>query len=342
MRLAVFGFFILVLWGCGETPEFRSFQEVEVHIIHEDSASIRALEQMPGSIGFAGSTGIFGSVDVKNLKVRTRRMDYRDTQPEFRAVAHTSTDFFMLSAGDPALLYKTGDTGNMELVYTESGPEVFYDTMGFWDDKNGIAVGDAMDGCMSILISRDGGENWNKIPCDKLPEALPGEGAFAASDTNISFAGDSCWIISSKSRIYYSPDKGLNWEVRQVLPPSEQATFGLYSLAFYNDQIGYAVGGDYTQPDVKTQNKISTSDGGKTWELRASGQPPGYLSCVQYVPGRGGTDLVAVSFKGIFYSSDYGNSWSSLGTEGFYSFRFADDSTAFASGKGKIARLRFK
>jgi photosystem II stability/assembly factor-like uncharacterized protein len=333
--------FIFAVWGCSEPMESDPFKRVEIKVIYNDSASIRALELMPGSVGFAGSSGLFGSVDLQQLKVRTQRMRHLESYPEFRAVAHTSTDFFMLSAGDPALLYKTGDAGAMELVYQESGPEVFYDAMTFWDDTNGIAIGDAMGGCLSILITRDGGNNWTKTPCDRLPKALPGEGAFAASNTNLAISGDSCWIASSKGRIYFSPDKGETWEVWQSPITSGAETFGLYSLTFYNGEIGYAVGGDYTDPDGTAVNKISSSDGGGTWEERAAGKPPGYLSCVQYVPGRHGRDLVGVSFSGVFYSSDFGNSWRSLNSEGFYSLRFTNDSTAIASGNGRIARLHF-
>jgi hypothetical protein len=74
----------------------------------------------------------------------------------------------------------------------------------------------------------------------------------------------------------------------------------------------------------------------------ASGKFPGYKSCVQYVPGREGRDLVAVGFTGIAYSSDRGANWQPLSGTGFYSLRFVNDSTAVASGKGVIARLRFR
>ncbi len=342
MRFAICICSVLFIIGCSGRSEATPFSTVAIEVIHEDSVSIRALERMPGSIAFAGSDGIFGTVDLADFTVRSKKITHLDSKPEFRAVAHTATDFFMLSAGDPALLYKTGDTGEMELVYSESGPDVFYDSMGFWDDLNGIAIGDAMDGCLSILITRDGGRSWNKIPCDQLPEALPGEGAFAASDTNIAQVGDSCWVVSNKGRIYFSPDLGEHWKVLQTPVTSSTDTFGLYSLDFYDAETGYAAGGDYTDPDGNTANKISTMDGGTSWVLRASGQPPGYLSCVQYVPGRGGRDLVGVSYKGIFYSSDFGASWGTLASEGFFSLRFADDSTAIASGNGRIAKLEFK
>ncbi len=342
MRTLGFTALILLLWGCSEISEVPPFEKVEIKVVYRDSASIRALDVLPGSLGFAGSKGLFGSVDLQSLEVRTRRMSHLGEFPEFRAVAHTATDFFMLSAGDPALLYKTGDTGDMELVYSESGPGVFYDSMAFWDDLNGIAIGDAMDGCLSVLITRDGGNHWTKVPCGDLPEALEGEGAFAASDTNIAIWGDSCWVASNKGRIYFSPDKGGHWEVRQSPVRSSSETFGLYSLDFYDGLAGYAAGGDYTEPDVNTANKMGTPDGGRTWELRASGSGPGYMSCVQFVPGRNGRDLLGVSFKGVFYSSDYGQSWKVLSDEGFYSLRFTSASKAMASGNGRIALLEFE
>ena len=332
----------LSLLGCGRQAAPKPFETVAVELLFQDSLSIRALEVMEGSVGFGGSGGIFGSVDRRDFSVRTGRLQNEGQYPEFRATGHTSTDFFLLSAGSPALLYKTGDRGSMELVYQETGPEVFYDSMAFWDDHNGIAVGDAMGGCLSVLITRDGGNTWKKLPCPELPPALPGEGAFAASNTNIALAGTSCWVATTKGRILFSPDMGRTWQFRQtpLVPTSE--TQGLYSLDFYNELMGYAIGGDYTKPGANTENKVATEDGGNTWVFKASGALPGYKSCVQFVPGRDGRDLVAVGFTGIAYSSDRGASWRQLSEEGFYSLRFVDDSTAVASGKGRIARLRFR
>ena len=342
MRLLLGLVGLLGFLSCAEEQNAIPFQEVEIKIIHTDSASIRALEYMPGSVAFAGSNGLFGNIDLKDYSVRTNRISHEADYPEFRAVAHTSMDFFMLSAGDPALLYKTGDAGEMELVYSETGPDVFYDSMGFWDDLNGIAVGDAMGGCLSILISRDGGKQWDKIPCTQLPEALPGEGAFAASDTNLALVGDSVWIVSNKGRVYFSPDKGESWNVQQSPVTSNSETYGLYSLAFYDADLGYSVGGDYTKPEDTPDHKIRTQDGGMTWTLSGQGEPPGYMSCVQYVPGRSGRDLVGVSYGGIYYSNDFGATWNTLSREGFYSLRFTDGFSAIASGNGRIARILFK
>jgi photosystem II stability/assembly factor-like uncharacterized protein len=85
-----------------------------------------------------------------------------------------------------------------------------------------------------------------------------------------------------------------------------------------------------------------TKDGGKTWESIASGRAPGYRSCVQFVPNSEGKELVAVGFKGIDYSSDFGSTWTHLSDEGYYTIRFVNDSVAFAAGKGRISQLIFR
>jgi len=83
-------------------------------------------------------------------------------------------------------------------------------------------------------------------------------------------------------------------------------------------------------------------DGGKTWELVAQHQNPGYRSCVQYIPNRNGKELVAIGFKGIDYSNDSGRSWKHLSDEGFYTIRFLNDTIAYAAGAGRISKLTFR
>ena len=67
--------------------------------------------------------------------------------PNFRSLAVTEKDVFAMSIGDPALLYKNGN-----VVYKETHPKVFYDSIEFWNDNEGIAVGDYTDNCISVII----------------------------------------------------------------------------------------------------------------------------------------------------------------------------------------------
>jgi len=113
-------------------------------------------------------------------------------------------------------------------------------------------------------------------------------------------------------------------------------------MDFYDQNNGYAIGGDYTKPEIDSLNKIITKDGGKTWKTIANNNNPGYRSCVQYFPNRNGKKLLAVGFNGIDYSSDSGHSWKHLSDDGYYTVRFLNDSIAFAAGKGKISKFVFK
>lgn len=338
-----FSFLIVftLLVSCLQVDKKNQVTSVEIETLYSDSLSIRAIEIMGNSLAFAANKGTFGTVDLSTGKVRSNIEKYHTSIPEFRAIAHTSTDFFMLSIANPALLYKTGDQGNMELVYKEEDDAVFYDAMTFWNDMEGIAVGDTMDGCISIIITRDSGSNWTKLPCIDLPKEIEGEGAFAASNTNISVVGDKTWIATTK-RILFSSDKGRTWEVQLTPIRSKEPTEGIYSIAFYDENLGVAIGGDYTSPERNTSNKIITTDGGLTWKLMADGALPNYRSCIQFIPGTRGKGIVALGFTGIAYTSNQGETWTQLTEESFFTLRFQNDSIAYAAGRDRIAKLTFR
>ncbi len=319
------------------------FTSVTIESIYEDSVSIRAIEIIDNSLAYAANNGVFGNIDIHSGKIMESVQQFDTNFPEFRAVAHTASDFFMLSVANPALLYKTGSAGKMELVYTEENDAVFYDAMTFWNDQEGIAMGDSLDGCLSIIITRDGGNTWSKIPCSDLPAGIEGEGAFAASNTNIAVVGDKTWIATTTSRIYFSADKGKTWEIQETPIVKDEPTQGIYSIAFYDENLGVAIGGDFTKPEANVANKALTEDGGKTWKLIADGQNPQYKSCIQFVPNAKGNGMVALGFTGISYSSDKGATWKSLSDEdSYYTFRFLNDSVAYAAGKNRMAKLIFK
>lgn len=322
----------------------REYSKIEFKAILEDSIlNIRAIEILDKeSLAFAANNNTFGLYNSQVDKWLISKVQHDSLDIEFRAIANNSVDFFMISVGNPALLYKTGESGEMELVYKEEHKNVFYDSMKFWNEQEGIAIGDTTDDCLSIIITRDGGFTWEKLKCDKLPKGIKGEGAFAASNTNIDVVGDDVWVATTTGRIYHSPDKGVSWEVMDTPIIQAKETEGIYSLDFYDAKKGFAIGGDYTKPADSSANKIRTIDGGKTWHLIAENQNPGYRSCVQYLPNGVGEELVAVGFKGIDYSNDNGETWKHLSDEGFYTIRFLNDSVAYAAGSGRISKLIFR
>lgn len=348
MKVIVFiGILLVFAVGCQEKKkpiQPRSFTTVVAEPVLEDSTlSIRAIDIMDvNSVAFAANNNTYGLYNISKDEVLRSQVNQDSLSLEFRIMANNGVDVFIMSVGSPGLLFKTGDAGKMELVYKEDNPKTFYDSMEFWNTNEGIAIGDATDDCLSVIITRDGGNTWTKLSCDLLPNGMANEGAFAASNTNIAIVGDQTWVATTMGRVYYSPDKGHTWEVFDTPIVKEKETEGIYSMDFYDGLNGLAIGGDYTQPDQNTANKIRTKDGGKTWELIGANEGPGYRSCVQYVPNREGKELVAIGFKGIDFSNDGGSSWNHLSDEGFYTIRFLNDSIAYAAGRGRISKLTFK
>ena len=334
-------FLISVCFFSCSKNEFK-IQNLEIQPILIDSTiNIRALEIDNNKVFSASSTGSIYSFDAYNSKVISQLQYSFDSivKPNFRALAIKNENVFAISIGNPALLFKNG-----KVVYKEIHPKVFYDSMEFWNENEGIAVGDFTENCISIIITRDGGNNWNKLDCTVFNQIIEGEGFFAASDTNISIIGNKTWIASGgkNSRVYFSNDKGRTWEIFNTPVLQGESTTGIFSMDFYDQNNGYAIGGDYTKPEIDSLNKIFTVDGGKTWKTIADNMSPGYRSCLQYFPKSNGKKILVVGYKGIDYSNDYGNTWRNFSDESYYTFRFLNDSIAFAAGKGKISKFVFK
>ena len=348
MRILIYLFLFTAFLSCKHKEENNKNEitSVEIEEVYSDTAlSIRAIDVASDkSIAFAANDGVFGLYNPQTEQWATATQNYDSINLQFRAVARTVNDFFMLSVESPALLFKTGETGAMEVVYKEEHDKVFYDAMRFWNAQEGIAIGDPTEDCMSVIITRDGGKSWNKVPCDNLPKVKEGEAAFAASNTNIVTIGNKVWIATGgkTSRILFSDDKGKAWQIFDTPMINGEPTTGIYSIDFYDENNGFAIGGDYTKPDETKANKMRTSDGGKTWQLVGDGVEPGYRSCVQYVPNSNGKELVAIGIQGIDHSSDSGNTWKHLSDEGFHTIRFLNDSVAYAAGQGRIAKLKFQ
>lgn len=320
---------------------------IQIHIspVLEDSISVRAIAFTETHLFYSGDNGKYGYINLKNPKDKIQyRIENDSVFPGFRAVASTKNAQYLLSIAHPALLYKTNISGSHELMYIEDDPLVFYDSMAFWNEREGLAFGDPTQDCMSVIITRNGGNSWEKVPCEKLSPIEEGEVAFAASNSNISIINEKIWMISggTKSRVYFSEDKGKTWEIYETPLVQGKPTTGGYSIDFYDENKGFIIGGDYTQPEENQKNKAISTDGGKTWSLVSRGNPPGYKSCVQFAPNQEGKKLIAVGPSGISASIDEGKTWKKISDEGFYTLRFLDDSTAYAAGKNKISKIAFK
>ncbi len=311
--------------------------------------SIRAIEIIDSTAYFIAEGGKIYAFYTNGNFLITPNDFFREIQPNFRASGHSNNNLYALSIENPALLYqiKIDDKEglkNPKLVYKEEGEKVFYDAMAFFDTQNGIAIGDPTEDCLSIILTNNGGNSWQKISCDNLPKLIEGEAVFAASNTNIAIYGDNAWLITGgkQSRVLHTADKGKTWNITSTPLLYGSESTGGYSIAFSDAKNGIICGGDYTKKSGNQKNKAITKDGGKTWQLVADGKAPGYISCVQYVPNTDGKEVFAVSTEGIYFSSDNGNSWLKVNNEGYFAIKFVDKNNAWLAGNGKIARMKLE
>ena len=263
-------------------------------------------------------------------------LDFRDVDAFSADVAY----ILSIGNGEASRIYKTTNGGrDWTLQLANRDPNVFLDAMAFWTRDHGLAYSDSIDGRFVIFMTTNG-RTWERIPADHLPPALPGEGAYAASGTNVTIQGDHAWIGTTASRVLHSADRGKTWTVVQT-PVATSESAGIFSIAFRDALHGIIVGGDYRKESEAVRNAAMTSDGGKTWTL--SNGLSGYRSAVAFVPRTKRTWL-AIGPLGADLSEDDGRTWTPLPGAGFDAFSFAPDRpVGWGSGqRGGIARLELR
>lgn len=239
------------------------------------------------------------------------------TSFDFRDVHAVSVDtVFLMSAGqDTARIYKTTDRGrSWTLQYDSVGSGLFLNAISFFDSRNGLALGDPLDGRFLVLRTTDGGESWSRISGAALPEALDNEVAFAASGTALITYGDSlAWFVTGgaeKARVFRSSNSGATWTVYDLPLAANSPSRGAFSLTFWNSSEGVVVGGDYASPDSTAIAVAYSPDGGRTWHPGDASVATEYLSGVSTVRGL----LVGVGTQGTAVSVDNGITWRRLDT----------------------------
>lgn len=321
----------------------NNLQKIKIDTLLQGKFSIRAILIQNNKVYFGADNSKIGFVDwTYPTQNSLKTLDTLKT--EFRSIASNSKSIFALNVANPAKLYKISkDFNQVEIVYSESHEKVFFDSMQFWNVNEGIAMGDPINDCFNIIITRDSGKTWNKVSCNDLPKLEEGEAAFAASNTNIVIKNDNTWIVSGgkKSRIFHSADKGLTWKAYNTPIIEGQSMTGIFTADFYNETIGIVSGGDYEKPNQNFKNKAITKDGGTTWSLISENQSFGYASCIQFGPNSNGNKIISVGANGIFFSADMGQNWTQISTDPtLYTIRFINSKTAIAAGKNKIIRIK--
>jgi len=361
-KISVIVISIALLYSCGEQKKVIKPIEEEKAVItvekkktlsvtieslsSKTSSSLRGISVIDSmTLWASGSNGLIlrttdGGKNWVEHKIKGfETLDFRDIE------AFDQNTAIVMSVDAPAFFFKTTDGGkSWKRKYMNRDPKVFFDAIAFWNEKNGIALSDPIDGRFFIIITKDGGEIWKTIPSINIPPALKGESAFAASGTSISVQGKNLvWFGTGgadRSRIFLSEDGGENWRATDGAIKAGNSSSGVFSICFKDDLNGFAVGGNYKNDKDSTSNYSFCDDGGLTWQSRTNNLPHGFKSCIAWNEMR--KILIATGTSGSDYSEDEGKTWKQFDSKSYNSIGISkvDGSCYFVGDKGAIARIR--
>lgn len=220
----------ICLWCATQTAAQWTLQEVKT------TAALRGLSAVNADVVWASGTGgtvlrtIDGGATWQVIQVRDAdKLDFRDIE------AFDANTAYVLSIGNGAAsrIYKTTDGGQTwALSWQNSNEQAFFDALAFWDCDHGLALSDPVNGRFLVLTTEDGGKSWRSIEKTQMPEALPGEGGFAASGTCLITQGQrSAYLVSGgkTARVFRSTDRGRSWTVSTTPLRAETAAAGALS-----------------------------------------------------------------------------------------------------------------
>lgn len=322
---------------------FSFSQQIEsFETILNDKISIRALEIYDNKVWYSGTDSKFGFVDLKNPK-NQKQIRLSEKKLQFRTLAQDKSSFYAINIESPAEFFKIDKKSlTSEIVFTDTVKTAFYDALHFVNDRLAYTFSDAdKNNQLKLAVFRNG--KWSMFKNNiSLNE---GEAAFAASNTNIASSKNYLWIATGgkASRILRMNLKDEKFEIFTTPFVQGESSQGMYSIDFSDDKFGIAVGGDYTKQDANINNISTTNDGGKTWQIQASGKNAGYTTCVKIKPNSKGQEIISVGDKHISYSSDFGKTWKKISDEkGFFVCEWVDKNTVVFAGNGKVSLMKLK
>lgn len=307
----------------------------------EDKISIRAIEIYDNKVWYSGTDSKFGYVSLANNSDQ-KQIRLSDSKLQFRTLAQDKSYFYTISIESPGRFFRISKKDlSFTEVFQDKSKNAFYDALIF---HNGLFY--TFSDPEAELLLKFGEFNMmnDKFFIKYYPNVKMnhGEAAFAASNTNIAAFKNTLWIATGGNSSRIIRMKGGKWEVFETPFVQGTSSRGIYSIDFFKDKFGIAVGGDYTKQSDNINNIATTYDAGKTWQIQASGKNEGYKTCVKIRPGSKGKEIIAVGDQNIEYSYDFGKTWTKISDEkNLYVCEWTDRNTLVFAGNNRIVKAVF-
>ncbi len=315
------------------------------------SASLRGVSVVDANIAWASGSGGTFLRTVDGGKTWTHSVVPGAETLDFRGIhAFTAERAILMSSGEGAksTLYETEDAGHTwTLLFPNPDPKGFFDSLAFADPAHGALLGDPVSGSFALFLTADQGRHWARAT---LPPALPGEGAFAASNSSLAIRkckhGKRCEIFFATggigaARVFHSRDS-VHWNVIPTPLRNDAAGAGIFSVALDSKTQLVAAGGDYAKPR-ESAHAIALSANAAVprpqWTEPSGARPRGYRSSVVFLQDPG--VWITTGPNGSEVSRDNSQSWTPFDDGSFNAIGGHSAQACWAVGpQGRIARLK--
>lgn len=257
------------------------------------------------SLWAVGQGGLFGnSSGFVLVHSGSVTMNYIGQQPIYCVYAFSPSSAIAGSGSQnqtTAYVYKTTNSGVSWTQTNVSSITGFINAIYFFDQQNGILLGDPKNNQWGIGVTTDGGTTWQ--PVQEVPLPNSNETGFV----NCTFRKDDFLSFgTSAGRVFYSTNRGKNWAFGNIPNAVTVA-----NVAFLDSLNGIAI---YTEQSTSVQNATrylaTTTDGGKIWKPRQYNfTQNGYTPVYVFSPENSNSIYVLCSGGEIFATSDLGETW---------------------------------
>lgn len=331
---------ILIIGLCFWILVAKAQQPVITQLDSSTKTSIRGLSVVNDKIVWCSGTNGMVAKSLDGGKTFKWKQVSGYEKGDFRDIEAFDKDKAIVMAIDePAVILKTVDGGiTWKKVFEDTTKGMFLDAMDFKNDKEGVVVGDPIDGKIFLAYTIDGGNTWTKKLTTK---AEKGEAFFAASGGNIKLkAGrkgqknELIYVTGGTKSKFYS-DEFPEGKLLPIVQGKESA--GANAIDIWGDKA-VIVGGDFSSDTSSTNNSVLVNFTDKTAFSQPTTPPHGYRSSVVFIDKN---TLIACGTSGVDISYDGGLNWQLVSKKSYHVVQKAKHGSRIflAGSKGKIAVL---
>ncbi len=225
-----------------------------------------------------------------------------------------------------------GATWTRQNTATFNNAASFTNAVYFWNDLEGVCMGDPINNEFEIYRTTNGGTTWTLVSGANIPNPQANEFGYTRQ---MEVVGNNVWFGTSKGRIYYSSNKGQTWSVFT----SPVTDFGGAVVASSSANMSFS---SATNGMIVNQAGTvwTTSNSGSTWtQVNSTG--PVYAGGLCFIEGTNVafTTGAATGASGSSYSTNGGVTWNLIDSQQHLYVEFINPSIGWSGWFNTSATL---